>query len=235
MTEETGQIQTETSQQSATETEIRAQVQQESQEKAQTLTQEQVDRIVAERVARERSKFEKKYSGVDLDHYKSLVEAEEQRKQQELEKRGEYERLLKEQAEKFNSKIQSYESELHSIKVDGTLLQEASKSRAVNPQQVVSLFKGSLKLNEAGGVDVIGADGQVRYDDNGNPLAVSTLVDEFLTANPHFKSAGPQGSGTQGAQGKNESVKLEMDQLDMKNPKHREIYKAMMKEKGIRV
>jgi hypothetical protein len=227
MTEEnTGKIEAETSQQSPSETEENTQ---------KALTQEQVDKIVAERVARERSKFEKKYSGVDVDHYKSLVEQEESRKQEELEKRGQYETLLKEQAEKFNSKIKTYESELHSIKVDGTLLQEASKSKAVNPQQVVSLLKNSLRLNDAGGVDVVDASGQVRYDDNGDPLPVSKLVDEFLNANPHFRTAGPSGSGTQGAQGKNTSVKLELDQLDMKNPKHREIYRQMMRDKGVRV
>jgi hypothetical protein len=227
MTEEnTGKIEAETSQQSPSETEENTQ---------KALTQEQVDKIVAERVARERSKFEKKYSGVDVDHYKSLVEQEESRKQEELEKRGQYETLLKEQAEKFNSKIKTYESELHSIKVDGTLLQEASKSKAVNPQQVVSLLKNSLRLNDAGGVDVVDASGQVRYDDNGDPLPVSKLVDEFLNANPHFRTAGPSGSGTQGAQGKNTSVKLELDQLDMKNPKHRDIYRQMMRDKGVRV
>jgi len=69
MTEEnTGKIEAETSQQSPSETEENTQ---------KALTQEQVDKIVAERVARERSKFEKKYSGVDVDHYKSLVEQEE--------------------------------------------------------------------------------------------------------------------------------------------------------------
>lgn len=219
MTETTGENQVETSQ-PQTNTEVKV----ENTEKVSTLTQEQVDRIVAERVAREKSKFEKKYSGVDLDHYKSLVEQEEQRKQQELEKRGEYEQLLKSQAEKFNMKIKAYESELHSIKVDGTLLQEASKSKAVNPQQVVSLLKGSLKLNESGGVDVVDASGTVRYDDNGNPLSVSTLVNEFLTANPHFRSAGPQGTGTQGAVGRQTGVNIDVNKLDMKNPEHRKQY-----------
>jgi len=220
MTEETGaQAETQAElQQPAKEPQVQA----ETQEKA--LTQDQVDKIIADRVARERAKFEKKYSGIDLDHYRGLVEQEEQRKQQELEKRGEYEKLLKEQAEKFNSKIKSYESELHSIKVDGALLQEASKSRAVNPQQVVSLLKSSLKLNEAGTVDVVDANGQVRYDEDGSPLAVSKLVDEFLTQNPHFKSAGPQGTGTQGAVGRQSSVNIDIKNLDMKNPEHRKQY-----------
>src|SRR5210317_1866642 len=131
--------------------------------KENTLTQDDVNRIVAERVAREKSKFEKKYSGVDVDLYNQLVEEQEKARQQEMEKRGEFEKLLKEQAEKFNGKIQQYESELTSIKVDGTLLSEASNQKAVNPQQVVSLLKGNIKLNEAGGVDVVDSNGQVRY------------------------------------------------------------------------
>jgi hypothetical protein len=198
------------------------------------LSQEDVNRIVAERVARERSKFEKKYSGVDLDHYQTLVEAEEQRKQQELEKRGEYERLLKEQAEKFNGRIQQYESELHTIKVDGTLLNEASSLKAVNPNQVVQLLKGNVKLNEAGGVDVVDAEGNVRYDDNGNPLTPKALVSSFLADNPHFVSAGPSGSGTgQGVGKQTPVVDNDISKLDMNNPQHRRQYQEIMKAKGI--
>lgn len=201
-----------------------------------TLTQDDVNRIVAERVAREKAKFEKKYSGVDLDHYNNLVEQEETRKRQEMEKRGEYENLLKSQAEKFQGKIQQYETELHSIKVDGTLLNEASANKAVNPQQVVQLLKNSVKLNDAGGVDVVDANGQVRYDDNGNPLAVSNLVNEFLTANPHFVQAGPQGSGTgQGVGKQTPVVDNDVTKLNMQNPEHRQRYREIMRAKGIRV
>jgi len=233
MTEETGTNQVDTSTAPQTEQEIKAQVQEETTGKA--LTQDEVNKIVAERVAREKAKFEKKYSNVDVNLYNELIEKEEQRKQQELEKRGEYEKLLKEQAEKFNSKIQSYESELHSIKIDGTLMNEATNAKAINPQQVVALLKSNLRLNEAGGVDVVDAQGKVRYDDNGNPVAVSVLVNEFLSANPHFQQAGAQGSGTQGAVGKQQNVDLTLEQLDMKNPAHRQKYKEMMLAKGIRI
>jgi hypothetical protein len=220
----------------ASQPEVKEQVATQDARDTNTLTQDDVNRIIAERVAREKAKFEKKYSNVDLDHYNNLVEAEEQRKQQELEKRGEYEKLLKDQAEKFNSKIQTYESELHSIKVDGTLLNEASSQRAVNPQQVVSLLKGNLKLNEAGGVDVVDTNGQVRYDDNGEPLKVSNLVNEFLSANPHFVSAGPSGSGTgQGVGKQTPVVDNDVTKLNMQNPEHRKRYREIMQSKGIRV
>ena len=201
-----------------------------------TLTQDDVNRIVAERVAREKAKFEKKYSNVDLNLYNQLVEEKETLRQEEMKKRGEFEDLLKTQAEKFNSKIEQYQNELTSIKVDGTLLNEASGQKAVNPQQVVSLLKGNLKLNEAGGVDVVDTNGQVRYDDNGNPLTVSNLVNEFLTANPHFVSAGPSGSGTgQGIGRQTPVVDNDVSKLDMNNPEHRQHYAKIMRAKGVRI
>jgi len=191
---------------------------------------------VAERVARERSKFEKKYSNVDLDLYNELVEKQETQRQQELEKRGEFEKLLKEQAEKFTGKIQQYESELHTIKVDGALLNEASANKAVNPQQVVQLLKGQVKLNEAGSVDVVDQNGQVRYNDKGEPIAVSQLVNEFLTANPHFVQAGPSGSGTGQGIGKQAPVvETDVTKLNMNNPEHRAQYREIMKAKGVRM
>ena len=204
--------------------------------KENLLSQDEVNRIIAERVQRERAKFEKKYSGVDLDLYNQMVEEKEALRQEELKKRGEFEELLKSQAEKFNGKIQQYQSELTSIKVDGALLNEASANRAVNPQQVVQLLKGSVRLNEAGTVDVIDANGQVRYDDNGNPLQVSKLVNEFLTANPHFVSAGPNGSGTgQGVGKQSPVVDNDVTKLNMENPEHRKRYAEIMRAKGVRI
>lgn len=201
-----------------------------------TLTQDDVNRIVAERVAREKAKFEKKYSGVDLDHYKTLVEADEKARTEELEKRGEFEKVLKEQADKFNSKIHQYENELHSIKVDGALLNEASAQKAINPQQVVQLLKNQVKLNDAGGVDVVDTNGQVRYDDNGNPLTPNALVKDWLNANPHFVQAGPTGSGTgQGIGKQTPVVDNDISKLDMNNPKHRDQYREIMRAKGVRL
>ena len=207
-----------------------------SKEQDNLLSQEDVNRIVAERVAREKSKFEKKYSNVDINLYNDLVEKQEQARQQDLEKRGEYEALMREQAEKFNSKIQKYESELHSIKIDGALLNEASAAKAVNPQQVVSLLKSQLKLNEAGAVDVVDQNGQVRYDDQGNPIKVSQLVNEFLSASPHFVQAGPNGSGTgQGVGKQTPVVENDVTKLNMQNPEHRAQYAKIMRAKGTRI
>jgi hypothetical protein len=200
------------------------------------LSQDDVNRIVAERVAREKAKFEKKYSNVDLDLYNNLVAEKEQARQKDMEERGQYEKLMQEQAEKFTSKISQYQTELQSIKVDGALLNEASSQKAINPQQVVSLLKNQVKLNDAGGVDVVDSNGQVRYDDNGSPLSTGALMKEFLNANPHFVTAGPTGSGTgQGVGKQTPVVDNDISKLDMSNPKHREQYREIMKAKGVRV
>jgi hypothetical protein len=125
---------------------------------------------------------------------------------------------------------------LHSIKIDGALLNEASAAKAVNPQQVVSLLKSQLKLNEAGAVDVVDQNGQVRYDDQGNPIKVSQLVNEFLSASPHFVQAGPNGSGTgQGVGKQTPVVENDVTKLNMQNPEHRAQYAKIMRAKGTRI
>jgi len=100
----------------------------------------------------------------------------------------------------------------------------------------VKLLKGSVKLNEGGTVDVVGADGQVRYDDKGQPIKVTTLVKEFLTANPHFVNSGPSGTGTGQGTGKQENVvENDITKLNMNNPADREQYRKIMLGRGIRV
>lgn len=225
------------SQDTAPEIKEQATTTKQEEKQTQSFSQDDLERIVGERIARERAKYEKKYNGIDVDQYNKLIEKEEKARQAELEKRGQFEALLKEQADKFNSKIQQYQSELTSIKVDGTLLSEASNLKAVNPTQVAQLLKGQLKLNEAGTVDVIDTKtGQVRYSDKGDPIQVKDLVSEFLQTNPHFVSAGPTGSNTGKGQGSKDSLALnDINQLDMNIPEHRARYKEFMKSKGVRI
>ena len=195
-------------------------------------TQDEVDKLISQRVSRERAKLEKKFADVDVDKYRTLVEAEESRLQEEAKKRGEFDQVIKEQAEKYNAKINAYQQELTSIKVDGALLQAASKAKAINPDQVVQLLKGQLKLNESGTVDVVdNTTGQVRYNDKGDPVEVETLVTEFLQSNPHFVSAGPQGSGANGGVGNVAPVEeLDISKLNMNKAEDREKYKAWKKQ-----
>ena len=60
------------------------------------------------------------------------------------------------------------------------------------------------------------------------------LVTELLQANPHFVSAGPQGSGTGAGEGKQgTTAQTDINKLDLTKPGDRELYKKLMREKGV--
>lgn len=200
-------------------------------------TQEDLDRIVKERLARERSKILKQYEGVDVDRYRQMLEAEEAKQHEEQAKRGEFEKILQSTVGKKDAHIQQLQKELQAIKVDGNLLNAASSRKAVNPQQVVRLLKDQIRLNDAGEVEVLDESGTVRYNDQGAQMTVDQLVGEFLSANPHFVSAGPTGTGSQSAVARtNGNLGVpDASKLDMNNPKDRAVYREIMQSKGIRL
>lgn len=205
-------------------------------EETKTFTQDEVDRILKDRLARERNKLMKNFEDVDVEEYRNLKAEQERKAQEEQAKRGEFEKILQTTVEKKDSVIGQLQAELHAVKVDGNLLNAASRHKAVNPEQVVKLLKEQVKLNEAGSVDILDADGTPRYKDDGRPYEVDDLVNEFLTQNPHFKNATPSGSGTTGQiAGDRQPGGTDISNLDMNNPKHREIYREHMKSRGIRI
>lgn len=189
------------------------------------LSQEEVNRIVAERVERERKKFERRYADIDVDRYQQLTEAEEARRVEEQKKRGEFEEILKSTVSKKDSVIDNLQKELHNIKVDGAMLNIASKHKAINPEQVVSLVKNQVRMSETGEVEVVDPQtGTIRYNDSGDPLSMDELVEDFLQNNPHFVTATPRGSGTTSNTRDSSVKKLDVTQLDMKNPEHKRLY-----------
>ena len=196
-----------------------------AQEETKMFRQEDVDKIVAERVQRERAKFEKKYSDVNLDEYKSMI-AEKERKELEAKKqRGEFEKILEETVGKKDNVIQDLQKQIHSIKVEGALLNAASAKRAVNPKQVTQLLQNSVKLTETGDVEVLDETGAPRYNDDGKLMTVDQYVTQWLTDNPHFVASTPGGSGSSSnANANNTGDKIDISKLDMTRRSDREIY-----------
>jgi len=163
----------------------------------QTFTQADIDKAVKERLGREKRKFEKKLDGVDLDAYREWEMKQEQAEIERKAERGEFESALKDMAQKKDAKIEALNSRLHDIQVDGAILTAASQFKAIAPQQVASLLKNQVVLNESGGVDVI-EDGAVKYGEDGEAQTVNGLVKSFLESNPHFVQATPSGAGSGG-------------------------------------
>jgi len=177
----------------------------ESTEPEKTLTQTEVDKIIADRVGRERRKFEKKYEGVDVDQFTKWQEQQAQSEVDQATAKGEFEKVIKMQAEKKDAEIAILNKRLTNNEVDGAILRAAEIGQAVAPTQVTELLKGKVRLSSEGVAEVLDNDGTTRYGDDGSPLTVHQLVGEFLTTNPHFVKASQGGAGSAGSVGGNTS------------------------------
>jgi len=201
---------------------------------AKVYTQTELDAVAAEVRRKAEAKLSKKFEGIDVEHYKSLTAKEESEKISKAQEKSEFEKLLKENAEKFNSKITTLTSELTKIKVDGALINAASTKRAVNPDQVARLVRDNVRMSETGEVEIVDPKtGQTRYTDNGDALTVDGLVSEFLQTNPHFVSAGQPGGGSTSNTGTAGAKQIDVEKLDMNNPDHRKLYAEHRKTLGI--
>ncbi len=196
-----------------------------------TFTQAELDQIITKRLAQ----VEKKYSGIDLNEYQTLKQIKEQRDQDEAIKRQDFDKVLTQVKTASEQKISALTRELESIKIDGSLISEASTRKAVAPDKVAQLLRNNIKLTAEGTVEIVDSKGQIRYNaEKAQPLTVGELVDEFLKENPFFVAATPAGTGTRtGASSSAGIPKVDISQLDMKNPEHRKVYAEYRKQAGI--
>tara|TARA_R100000008_G_C3520993_1_gene133971 strand:- start:27 stop:746 length:720 start_codon:yes stop_codon:yes gene_type:complete len=193
---------------------------------------EQVEEKIKERLARERRKIYKELGTEDLNVAKSAL-AEKEAKELEIKKqRGEFDEIMKSQADKSNQEIANLKKQLEQIKVNDSLLSSASKHKANVPDQVVQLLKSNVKLNDEGKVEILAENQQPRYNTKGELLSVDEYVQEFLTQNPHFQSATPSGSGSIGNVDRlNANKPFNIADLDMTNPEDRQRYAEYKKDR----
>ena len=200
-------------------------------DKEPMVSQAEVDKIIDKRLARERQKYEKMYSGIDPEQARKLLEEKENKEIEDQKARGEFEKILKEQAEKSNKEISGLRSEIEKVKVDGALLNAASKNSAINPEQVKDLLKSNVKLNEDGKVEILAENKQPIYNKDGDLKSIDEYVKDFITENPHFQTATPSGSGSKANLGKVDAKPFNLADLDMTNPEDRKQYADYKKER----
>ena len=123
-------------------------------------TQQDVDKIVQARL----EKYKKRFSDIDLNEYKSLKTAEEEREIEAMKKREEFDGILSQQKDKYTSEINTLRTQLTGLKVDGTLLDVAAKRNAVSPEQVSALLKDKVGLDETGRPVVFDDKKKVMYE-----------------------------------------------------------------------
>ena len=192
-------------------------------EATKTFTQEELDLVVQKRVAQ----VNKKYENVDMEEYKALKSLKEQVEEEKLIKKEDFQGVLKAQQQKSAAEVLKLRTELESIKIDGALIDSASRARSVAPEHISHLLRKNIKLDDNGNVIVTDSEGKQRYTDQADPMTVDNLVEEFLSKNQYFKTAGPSGTGSTGNTQQIDPNILDLSQLDMNNAEHRKIYKKM--------
>jgi hypothetical protein len=197
-----------------------------------TFTQAELDAIITKRLA----SVEKRYSGIDVEEYKQLNTLKEQQEQEQALKRQDFDKVLNQVKTASEAKIAALTRELETIKIDGSLISEASARKAVAPDKVAALLRNQIKLTAEGSVEIVDDKGKTRYNaDRAQPLTVGELVEEFLSTNPYFVAASPAGTGTRTGTSNGAGIpKFDITSLDMSNPEHRARYKEYRKQAGIK-
>jgi len=190
-------------------------------------TEQEVNDMMARMKGSLTKKLSKQWEDLgDPDELRSIKQDYEKRKLDEQKKRGEFESILKDLADKKDQEIRKRDEVIRNYTVDMPLVNTAAELGAVNPAQVKTLLKPYLRLNDGGEVEVLDDKGTVRYNDKGVPFGVKDLVKEFLDTNLHFKAAGP--STTQGRTNVNGAPeKLDPTKLNMKDPNQRQMYREL--------
>ena len=199
---------------------------------AQTFTQDEVNNIVERRLAKERGSMFKKLGVDDIDVAINAVKTQKEAEEKQRIQKGEFEEILKTRTQEHQKEKSELENQLRDIKINKSLLESASKHKAINASQVVDLLKNDIKLNETGNVEILDKNGIARYNKQGELLTTDELVQEFLTQNPHFVSATPSGSGSVSNVDRQELNKsLNLSELNFNNPEDRKKYAQYKKQR----
>lgn len=192
-----------------------------------TYTQEEFDNHMARMKASVSKKYERMLEDLgDLDELRTLKTEAEKRRTEDAKKRGEFDRLMAELADKKDQEIRKRDEIIRNYTVDLPLVDTAARLGAVNPSQVKQLLKPYVRLNETGEVEILDDRGTVRYSDKGTPFGVNDLVQEFLESNLHFKAAGPATTNSRSNIGQ-APQKIDPKTLNMKDPKQRQMWKEL--------
>ena len=190
-------------------------------------SQDELNDILSKRIAQVKSK----YDDINPDEYRELKTLRQQQEEEQMIKRNEFDKLLKQTKVKADEEVNTLRGELEKIKVDGALISAASQKGSVNPEHIAQLLKTSVRLDPNGSVTVVDSEGNPRYTESADPMSVTDLVEDFLSVNTYYRSAGPQGTGSQSnTDVKSSTQSVELSQLDLTRPDHREIYRKMKQE-----
>ncbi len=118
--------------------------------KEMTFTQAQLDNIIKSRLEAEQRKHQR-----TLEEAKKKEEdAAKEKLVKEAKSKAELEKLMQQRIAEKDTEILKYKNEIKKERIDNSIMAVASKNNAINPSQVVSLLKDTVKLNDDGRVEI---------------------------------------------------------------------------------
>ncbi|MCK5610650.1 hypothetical protein KAR91_52745 [Candidatus Pacearchaeota archaeon] len=190
---------------------------------ALTAANEKIEKVSSEAASYRKSKGElktelEKFAGIDVDKYKANMDAATKAEQNRLKQEGEFEKALesglaasKAEIETLKGLIAGKDGKLSKVLIDNAVL-SAIDGKAVNNEHVLSLIRGSIKMD---GDNAVVMNGEApRVNDKGEHVTVADYAVTFLAENPHLAQASGSGSGSQGNQGKQNEREGEKSSVD---------------------
>ena len=192
---------------------------------SKTFTQDELNAILAKTKSQLEKKLTSKYADLGEPEELRDIVTNYRKQQQDLDlKKGNFEKIVSELNAKTAAEIAKRDSIIREFKLEQPLMNYAAQYRSVNPAQVKQLLRNNLRLNEEGDVEVLDEKGTVRYSEKGKPLSVEQYVQEWLQSNPHFVSATPATTNTNGGVRDNSPGPVDLGSLDLTRSDHRKIY-----------
>lgn len=165
-------------------------------------------RAEAARYRRQLRELQAKVEGIDFDKYQELMQQQEEMERRKLEEKGRYEELLQEHQRRYEAQINKAQETINEWKtryerqvVDNVLVSAAS-SKAINPQEVVTLIRSQyqFQVNEQGEPEILDREGHVVLDENGAPASPDAVMLKFLEERPYLCKPSGGGAGSRGTE-----------------------------------
>lgn len=175
--------------------------------------QEEFDEIIEKRVARERRKLgggngRRKEDDETAQELETLRAFKATQEQTEAERKGEYEKALNAERERFGTKEGTWKkrestlvTELRKERVRGRLVAAAAKAGAVDPNDVAEMLERRVDLDDDFNPFIRHEKDPSKRAINGegDDLTLDELVEDFLSKKPHMARAGEgDGAGAKG-------------------------------------
>ena len=130
-----------------------------------------------------------KFDGIDPEEAKGLMEKIATAEQDKLKSEGKYEEALAKGLKELSGDVETLkgllkdkDGKLSTVLIDNTIL-SAIDGKAINPDQVMSLLRGNIKLEENAPVVMEGE--AHKLNKAGERMSVAGYAQEFLANNPH--------------------------------------------------